>query len=103
VLREIARRLTADAPAGSRVGRFGGDEFVYVGPASELEEVQRLATRLAKALEVPIELRSGEVVQVGASTGSAFTPPGRLSADELVESADAALYRSKEARSGSGA
>jgi diguanylate cyclase (GGDEF)-like protein len=99
VLREIAARLAAESPPGTRVGRFGGDEFVYVGPASDLEEVDRLAARLAAVLEAPIELRSGEVVQVGASTGSAFTAPGLLSADELVESADAALYRIKETRS----
>lgn len=100
VLREIALRLTADAPIGSRVGRFGGDEFVYVGPASDLDAVEQLAARFAEHLEAPIELRSGEVVQVGASAGSAFTTPGLLSADELIESADAALYRIKESRPG---
>jgi diguanylate cyclase (GGDEF)-like protein len=100
VLREIARRLTAESPPEGRVGRFGGDEFVHVGPASDLDQVERLANRLAAVLVTPIELRSGEVVQVGASTGSAFTRPGAMSADELVELADAALYRVKETRPG---
>ena len=100
VLREIARRLATECSEAGRVGRFGGDEFVYVGPASDLPDVERLATRLAAVLEAPIELRSGEVVQVGASTGAAFTTPALLSADELVELADAALYRVKETRSG---
>jgi diguanylate cyclase (GGDEF)-like protein len=100
VLREVAQRLTATCPAdGGRVGRFGGDEFVYVGPASDLEDVEQLADRLAAAVAAPIELRSGEVVRVGASAGSSFTMPGRLTADELVEQADAALYRVKERRS----
>lgn len=100
VLREIAQRLKAESPLDARVGRFGGDEFVYVGPASDPDELERLAERFVAALEAPIELRSGEVVQVGASTGSAFTLPGRMSADELVEVADAALYRVKETRPG---
>ena len=99
VLCEVARRLAAEAPPEARVGRFGGDEFVVIGPASELSEVERLAARLAAVVEAPIEMRSGEVVQVGASAGSAFTTPGRMTVDELVELADAALYRSKESRS----
>jgi diguanylate cyclase (GGDEF)-like protein/PAS domain S-box-containing protein len=99
VLREVARRLMAESPPEARVGRFGGDEFVYVGPASDLEEVEQLATRIATSLVAPVELRSGEVVQVGASTGSAFTTPGLSTADELVEAADAALYRVKDHRS----
>jgi PleD family two-component response regulator len=37
-------------------------------------------------------------VSVGASTGTAFTLPGRMSVDELVEAADAALYQVKASR-----
>jgi diguanylate cyclase (GGDEF)-like protein len=99
VLREVAQRLVEAAPADGRVGRFGGDEFVYVGPASTADDVDRLAAHFADAVAAPIELRSGEVVQVGASTGAAFAVPGITSADELVELADAALYRVKSARS----
>lgn len=98
VLREVGRRLAGVATPEARVGRFGGDEFVYVCAAADLEEVQRLAARLAAAIEAPIELRSGEVVSVGASTGAAFATSGSLTADELVEQADAALYRVKGAR-----
>jgi diguanylate cyclase (GGDEF)-like protein/PAS domain S-box-containing protein len=101
VLREVARRLAAEAPPEARIGRFGGDEFVYVGPAADLDDVARLAARLASVIEAPIELRSSEVVQVGASTGSAFATPGAMTADELVELADAGLYRVKETRSDS--
>ena len=89
----------AEAPASAMVGRFGGDEFVYVGPASDLDELAEVASRLEAVVLAPIELRSGEVVQVGASTGCAWTMPGRRSADELVELADAALYRVKGSRS----
>jgi diguanylate cyclase (GGDEF)-like protein/PAS domain S-box-containing protein len=98
VLREVARRLAAEAPPDGRLGRFGGDEFVYVGPASGPEEVEHLATRLATAVAAPIELRSGEFAQVGASTGTSFAEPGGKTPDELVELADAALYRVKAAR-----
>jgi diguanylate cyclase (GGDEF)-like protein/PAS domain S-box-containing protein len=99
VLREIARRLMAEAPASAKVGRFGGDEFVYVGPAWDLDELAEMARRLEAVVMAPIELRSGEVVQVGASTGCGWTMPGQMSADELVELADAALYRVKGSRS----
>jgi diguanylate cyclase (GGDEF)-like protein/PAS domain S-box-containing protein len=100
VLREVADRLMATAPAEGRVGRFGGDEFVYVGRVSDAAELARVEARLAEAIAAPIELRSGEAVTVGVSTGAASAAPGRRTADELVELADAALYRVKETRSG---
>lgn len=98
VLAEISKRLEAGCPPEVRVGRFGGDEFVAVGPASDLDEVERLAARLATAIEPPIELRNGERVHVGVSTGSAFAVPGTANADELIEQADAQLYRVKRTR-----
>ena len=98
VLREVARRLEEQAPAEARVGRFGGDEFVYAAPAADLAEIERVAGRIAAAVAAPMKLRSGEVVQVGASTGAAFAAPGTMSADELVERADAELYRVKGTR-----
>ena len=100
VLREVARRLAAETTGDARVGRFGGDEFVHVGRAADLAGVERLAAHLAEIVEAPIELRSGEAVSVGASTGASFAVSGSgASADELVELADAALYRVKDARS----
>lgn len=98
VLEEIARRLRGAAPTEGRIGRFGGDEFVYAGPADDLDHVERIAAQLVADIVAPIDLRSGEVVRVGASTGAAFAEPGAINADQLVERADAELYRIKNDR-----
>jgi diguanylate cyclase (GGDEF)-like protein len=98
VLATIADRLDAVCPEEGRVGRFGGDEFVAVFPAADLDEVERVAHRLAASVVDPVELRSGETVTVGVSTGSAFAEPGTTTADELIELADDHLYRIKRAR-----
>lgn len=98
VLEEIARRLRRAAPDEGRIGRFGGDEFVYAGPADDLDAVEQIAARLVADIVAPIDLRSGETVRVGASTGAAFALPRSASADQLVERADAELYRIKHDR-----
>lgn len=100
VLDEIGRRLAAASPPAGRIGRFGGDEFVYAGPAADLDAVDAIASGLVAEILHPIQLRSGEIVQVGASTGTSFAMPGTVGADELVERADADLYRVKHARGG---
>lgn len=98
VLEEIARRLRLAAPPEGRIGRFGGDEFVYAGPGADLAEVEEIAGRFAAEIMAPITLRTNEVVRVGASTGAAFALPGSVTADQLVERADAELYRIKHDR-----
>jgi diguanylate cyclase (GGDEF)-like protein/PAS domain S-box-containing protein len=95
VLVEVAARLAAAAPSDGRLGRFGGDEFVYAGPAAGEEHAARLATALAEATAGPIDMRTGEVVRVGASVGSAFGRPATAAVDELLDRADRALYRAK--------
>jgi diguanylate cyclase (GGDEF)-like protein/PAS domain S-box-containing protein len=98
VLVTVAQRLANTAPPSGRVGRFGGDEFVFVGPVQDSEYLDAIATRLSDAVAEPIELRSGEQVRVGISTGSAFALPGTTTADDLVERADDRLYRVKRSR-----
>lgn len=102
VLAAVAERLDRACPEDGRVGRFGGDEFVAVFPAADLDEVERVAARLAAVVVDPVELRSGETVTVGVSTGAAFAEPGTTTADELIELADDHLYRIKRARPTSG-
>jgi diguanylate cyclase (GGDEF)-like protein/PAS domain S-box-containing protein len=98
VLVTVAQRLASAAPDTGRVGRFGGDEFVFVGPVQDTAALDAIAARLSDAVAEPIALRSGERVRVGISTGSAFAESGTTTADELVERADDRLYRVKRSR-----
>ena len=95
VLRDIAGRLKAIIRPHDTLGRLGGDEFVVVceGLTRELP-VATIAERLAGALRDPLRL-DGEEFIVTASIGVSMSG-GDEDPDELIEQADAAMYRSKE-------
>jgi diguanylate cyclase (GGDEF)-like protein/PAS domain S-box-containing protein len=95
LLVEVARRFETAVRAHDTVARFGGDEFVVL--AEELDgedEALRIAQRLNRVLDDPIELPGGQV-RVTASVGIAFSDGH--DAGDLLLAADTALYRAKKA------
>jgi two-component system cell cycle response regulator len=92
VLQEFARRLQATVRAGTVVGRWGGEEFLVIAPQTNIGEAKMLGERIRLAIaDRPVELDHRDIsitVSVGCAAG--LEP----SAD-LVDQADAALYRSK--------
>jgi diguanylate cyclase (GGDEF)-like protein len=96
----LARVLREVMPAGSLVGRWGGEEFlvVLVGPAA------RCARELAEALRERCA-RESAVTAAGeglprartVSVGVAVAAEPLAQADALVDAADAALYEAKHA------
>ncbi|WP_432544860.1 putative bifunctional diguanylate cyclase/phosphodiesterase [Kineococcus sp. SYSU DK002] len=95
LLREVAERLVAQAPAHAVVARLGGDEFgllVADGP-----EAEGLALAVVEEMSRP--LRVGDLqVLLPASVGVALAPEHGTSAPSLLKSADVALYQAKEVR-----
>jgi diguanylate cyclase (GGDEF)-like protein len=81
------------------VARYGGEEFVVLLPATALEEAAMIAERLRQAvadLQIP-HATSRVAPGVTASLGVAAGMPLELHEPaELMEAADAALYRAKE-------
>jgi diguanylate cyclase (GGDEF)-like protein len=77
------------------VGRLGGDEFAVVlhdvrTPANARAVVQRIVADLQHPVLI------GDVpVQPRASIGIALSGPGELTADELLDHADLAMYQAK--------
>jgi diguanylate cyclase (GGDEF)-like protein/PAS domain S-box-containing protein len=95
LLRTVAERLRAAARVLDFVGRIGGDEFLLVCPGVETEaDAQDLRTRIAAAVAVPLDL-AGHLVTPSASIGVAWTDDGKADAEELVATADAAMYAAK--------
>ncbi len=78
--------------------RYGGEEFCAILPEVTKEDAFNAAERLRKNVEkVPHHLgRDGETI-VTISIGIAEFPRDAKSGLQLIEAADAALYRSKEA------
>lgn len=83
--------------AGRRplLARLAGDEFTIFFPQVEsIQDVERLARRLALAIAEPFELY-GHSVDIGASIGVSLSPDHGTSIESLMRSADIAMYRAK--------
>ncbi len=94
VLQEVARRLLGCVRASDTVARLGGDEFaLLLGGVGSPEDAAAVAEAAIRAVSCPITLE-GEDAGVGASVGIAVHPGG-AGTDELLSSADLALYEAK--------
>ncbi len=83
--------------SGSRplLARLAGDEFTIFFPHVEsVEEVERVARRVALAIAEPFELY-GHSVDIGASIGVSVCPDHGTSIESLMRAADIAMYRAK--------
>ncbi len=100
LLRLLAKRIKAVLRDGDIAARIGGDEFVVVQTAIQhADEADIFARRLTRTICAPFELGAYRV-QIGVSLGYATSPPGRSGLDELMATADAALYRVKRGGGG---
>jgi diguanylate cyclase len=100
ILREVAERLQATRRPGDVVARLGGDEFVVLLQApSSIEDATALAARMRLAVREPIEV-AGLPVALDVSIGFAEHPTHSADLDELLDAADAAMYRSKKLGNG---
>ena len=100
LLVEVGRRLERSAGAGGRVGRIGGDEFAVVwSGACEREELATVADRIVADLSKSFTVGAA-TLHVGATIGIAVCPQDGAFEEELMRSADLALYRAKEAGRG---
>jgi len=96
LLRAAAERLRSALREGDTVSRQGGDEYTVLLPhVARLDAVDAVARKLLKDLSAPFAL-SGREVFVSASIGISLYPADARDVDELIQHADAAMYRAKE-------
>ena len=91
VLMELALELRDGLRAGDELGRWGGEEFLLVAPATGPEDALQLAERLRGRLEA----LAWQVGRVTASFGVTTYRRGD-GLEHLFKRADDALYRAKE-------
>jgi two-component system chemotaxis response regulator CheY len=100
VLKEVADAIRKHRRKGDTAYRYGGEEFLIVLPEQTLEAATSTANHIRKTVEklrIPHE-NSVPPGIVTISAGVAALSRGDFkSAGELLEQADAALYKAKEA------
>ena len=98
ILVEVARRIEGVLRQSDHAARFGGDEFVVLcEDRVGSEQGTAAAGRLTDALGAPYTA-GGRAVLLGASVGYADDFLAVADADELLRTADDAMYRAKAAR-----
>src|SRR5690606_16980470 len=81
------------------VARLGGDELVaLIQDVDSWAGASKVAERLKRELEQPIDLPGGSVVQVGSSYGLAWSGNGYSTGEEMLRAADTAMYAVKRSR-----
>ena len=101
VLCEVARRLSELSREGDLVARLGGDEFLLLAPLADAgaAAAEVLRRRVLDCLSEPLEVE-GELLQVTGSVGAALFPDHADGGEELIQTADLAMYADKQRGAG---
>jgi diguanylate cyclase (GGDEF)-like protein/PAS domain S-box-containing protein len=98
VLVDAAQRMSDSIRAEDTAARLGGDEFVLLlADLEHLDECHRVLGRVISSLSEPFVLNEKASVVLSASIGVALFPEGGETPDELMRSADQAMYAAKRA------
>ena len=96
VLAAAAAEMSAHVRPGDVIGRWGGEEFVIVLPATPLGEARRIGERLRRRLRDSTKARLPDGGAVTVSIGCARLVDGLGGFTAALAEADAALYRAKQ-------
>ncbi len=95
LLKDIAHRLVACVRASDSVGRLGGDEFlILLTELADAADAAQVARKIIEAMAPPFEI-DGHSLATSASIGIAVHPADGKNAQDLMRSADTAMYHAK--------
>ena len=100
VLREVATILAKQCRGGDAVYRYGGEEFAIVmpeqSPASATVGIERIA-RAVRAAAIPHAENEGRGILTISAGVACRRPHATNAGQDILDRADAALYRAKQA------
>lgn len=99
ILQETAIRLQQQVRAHELAVRLGGDEFLLIIKTDEQcpqQAGRAVAERVIESMSRPFQIRDKELV-IGCTLGGAVWPFDAANPQEVIDLADKALYRAKQA------
>jgi len=96
LLVEFAKRLRSQIQPSDLLGRLSGDEFVVVLPNCDPARASLVASHITEALASPLWIDNRQV-PISASMGISIYPDNATDIDTLIQQADAAMYKAKQA------
>lgn len=95
VLKTLSRMILRNLRKEDLFGRFGGEEFAILLPETPEKDVLFLAEKIRKLVEQTDFNHDGTRIRVTISLGIAFSSEKVPTWKDLLEQADAAMYRAK--------
>jgi diguanylate cyclase (GGDEF)-like protein/PAS domain S-box-containing protein len=96
ILRELGQFLLANIRAEDIACRYGGEEFILILPESTLDDITRRAEQICyQARDLVVQHHRASPLRFTISLGVAAFPDHGTTVEELLYSADMALYRAK--------
>jgi len=95
VLRAVARTIRRNTRNVDVSARYGGEEFVIIFPETDLDAALTAAEKVRRCVEQTAVPHAGGNLKVTISLGLAAFPRHAQTKDDLIRSADGALYASK--------
>ncbi|MEX0731814.1 MAG: EAL domain-containing protein [Aquisalimonadaceae bacterium] len=100
VLQAVAMRLQQCVRKGDSIARLGGDEFALALPAlTDHEDAALVADKILQIMKQPFEI-DGHELHVSGSIGISFYPRDGADAQDLLRTADTAMYYAKACNRG---
>ncbi len=95
LLKQVAQRLTRVLDKSFEIGRLGGDEFQIILPdIDDRGRLGEIGKTIISMISQPYSIEGSRCI-IGASVGIAIAPYDGINSEELVRSADLALYAAK--------
>ncbi|MDP8260234.1 MAG: diguanylate cyclase [Candidatus Gygaella obscura] len=96
-LREVAQAITSSLRKVDLVCRYGGEEFVAIMPHTNRDGAKIACERVRNAVEIALikDEKGDEIGKITASIGLASFPENGQTKENIIKSADIALYEAK--------